>query len=43
MKVIAITSTFPADELREADAVVQKLGQIQIDIDGVGKLAASLR
>jgi mannitol-1-/sugar-/sorbitol-6-phosphatase len=34
MKAIAITSTYPASALREADAVVQKLTQI-----GVGKIS----
>jgi sugar-phosphatase len=30
MKAIGITSTYPASELREADAVVQKLPQIRV-------------
>ena len=30
MKAIAITSTYPASELREGDAVVQKLPQIKV-------------
>jgi sugar-phosphatase len=30
MKAIAITSTYPASELQEADAVVQKLPQIRV-------------
>jgi mannitol-1-/sugar-/sorbitol-6-phosphatase len=34
MKVIAITSTFPASGLREADAIVQKLAQIQVRASG---------
>jgi sugar-phosphatase len=31
MKAIAITSTYPASALREADAVVQKLAQIKLE------------
>jgi sugar-phosphatase len=35
MKAIGITSTYPASALQEADAVVQKLGQIKVgDIRG---------
>ena len=30
MKAIAITSTYPASALQEADAVVQKLAQIKV-------------
>ena len=30
MKAIGITSTYPASELREADAIVQKLAQIKV-------------
>jgi hypothetical protein len=30
MKAIGITSTYPASELQEADAVVQKLVQIKV-------------
>jgi mannitol-1-/sugar-/sorbitol-6-phosphatase len=39
MKVIALTSTYPASALSEADAVVQKLDQIQIRLDGAQMLA----
>ncbi|MFZ0772726.1 MAG: HAD-IA family hydrolase [Candidatus Sulfotelmatobacter sp.] len=38
MKVIALTSTYPASALGEADAVIQKLQQIQIVRDGARKL-----
>jgi len=31
MKVIALTSTFPADKLQDADVVVQKLSQIRVE------------
>jgi mannitol-1-/sugar-/sorbitol-6-phosphatase len=34
MKAIAITSTYPASELQEADAVVQKLAQIKVKVTG---------
>jgi sugar-phosphatase len=43
MKVIAMTSTYPAAALGEADAVVDKLKQIQIVVDGAGILAISVR
>jgi sugar-phosphatase len=38
MKVIALTSTYPASALGEADAVVQRLTQIQVNLDGARKL-----
>lgn len=37
-KVIGITSTYPAAELAEADAVVQRLEQIRVGLDGGQKL-----
>ncbi len=42
MKVIALTSTYPASALSKADAVVEKLAQIQVSVDGSGKLAISI-
>jgi sugar-phosphatase len=42
MKVIALTSTYPASALGEADAVVQKLEQIQVASDGARMLAVSV-
>jgi sugar-phosphatase len=42
MKVIALASTYPASALGEADAVVEKLAQIQVGFDGEGKLAISV-
>ena len=42
MKVIALASTYPASALGEADAVVEKLDQIQIARDGAGMLKVSL-
>jgi sugar-phosphatase len=42
MKVIALTSTYPASALSEADAVVSKLDQIQIAFDGVRMLQVSI-
>jgi len=40
--VIALTSTYPASALSEADAVVSKLDQIQIAFDGVRMLQVSI-
>ncbi|MGA8213645.1 MAG: HAD-IA family hydrolase [Candidatus Sulfotelmatobacter sp.] len=42
MKVIALSSTYPASALSEADAVVQKLKQIKIAVDGSRMLAVSI-
>jgi len=38
MKVVGITSTYAADVLGQADAVIGELGQIQVTSSGVGKL-----
>ena len=38
MKVIALTSTYPASALSEADVVVEKLANIQVAPDGAQKL-----
>jgi sugar-phosphatase len=43
MKVIGLTSTYPASALGEADAVVHKLQQINIGLDGAPGLVATLR
>jgi sugar-phosphatase len=43
MKAIAITSTYPASELQEADAVVQRLPQIKVKTGGgPGRLKVSV-
>jgi mannitol-1-/sugar-/sorbitol-6-phosphatase len=42
MKVIALTSTYTASALSEADVVVQELQQIQVAVDGSGILAVSV-
>jgi mannitol-1-/sugar-/sorbitol-6-phosphatase len=42
MKVIALASTYPVLALGKADAVVKKLAQIQVAVDGAGKLEASV-
>ena len=43
MKAIAITSTYPASDLQEADAVVQKLRQIKVkSSDSPGGLTVSV-
>jgi sugar-phosphatase len=34
MKAVGITSTYPASELHEADAVVQKLAEIKVKVSG---------
>jgi sugar-phosphatase len=38
LKVIAITSTYPAEAVKHADAVVATLRQIQVRSNGAGKL-----
>jgi mannitol-1-/sugar-/sorbitol-6-phosphatase len=43
MKVVGITSTYAADALTQADAVIAKLGQIQVSSNGVGKLNVVVR
>ena len=43
MKAIALTSTYPAPELQEADAVLRNLGQIQVrSLDGARKLQVDI-
>jgi sugar-phosphatase len=42
MKVIALASTYPAAALTGADFVIAKLNEIQVNLDGPGKLAVSL-
>ncbi len=42
MKVIALTSTYPASALSEADAVVRRLDQIQVSLDGTQKLVINV-
>jgi sugar-phosphatase len=41
MKVIGLTSTYSASMLGEADAVVRKLAQVQVGLDGGQKLEVS--
>ncbi len=43
MRVIGLASTYAAAKLSAADAVVEKLAQIRVSIDGVGKLAVSVQ
>jgi len=43
MKVIALASTYPAPALSEADAVVQKLEQLQINADVTRKLTVTFK
>jgi sugar-phosphatase len=43
MKAIALTSTYPAAELQDADAVLRNLGQIQVrSLDGEKKLQVDI-
>ena len=43
MKVIGITSTYPASQLSAADAVIQRLSQIHIGRDGAKGFAVEVR
>ena len=42
MKVIGITSTYPAEALKQADAVITRLAQIQVTSNGVGMLSVEV-
>lgn len=42
MKVVGITSTYGAEKLREADAVVQRLGTIRVSVNGTGRLTLTI-
>ena len=42
MKVIGITSTYPAEALTQADAVIARLEQIRITSNGAGKLGIQI-
>ena len=42
-KVVGITSTYAADALEHADAVIGMLEQIQVNSNGAGKLAIEVR
>ena len=42
-KVVGITSTYAADALADADAVIGRLEQIQIKSNGAGKFAGEVR
>ena len=43
MKVIGITSTYAADALTHADAMIGKLAQIQVFLNDAGKLTVTLQ
>jgi sugar-phosphatase len=43
MRVIGMASTYTVAKLAEADAVVQKLGRIQVRANGTGKLGVEVR
>lgn len=42
MKVIGMASTYGTERLAKADAVVQKLGRIQVSLNGTGKLTVEI-
>ncbi|MGA9977685.1 MAG: HAD-IA family hydrolase [Candidatus Sulfotelmatobacter sp.] len=42
MKVVGIASTYPAESLGHADAVIGKLAAIHVALNGTGKLAVSI-
>jgi len=42
MKVIALTSTYPAPALKEADVVTPRLDRIQIALDGARKMTVTV-
>ncbi len=41
--VIGITSTYGVNALEQANAVIRKLGQIQVSLNGAGKLGVEVR
>jgi sugar-phosphatase len=43
MKVVGITSTYGADALAHADAVIARLGQIRVRANGASKLVVEVR
>jgi mannitol-1-/sugar-/sorbitol-6-phosphatase len=43
MKVLGLTTTYAADILGHADAVIGKLGQVRITANGTGKLGVEVR
>ena len=43
MKVVGITSTYPAKALVQADAVIARLAQIQVTSNGAGKLGIEVK
>ena len=42
MKVIGITSTYRAEALTQADAVIARLAQVQVPLNGTGKLVVNV-
>jgi mannitol-1-/sugar-/sorbitol-6-phosphatase len=42
-KVVGIASTYGVDALQQANAVIRKLGQIQVSLNGTGKLGVEVR
>ncbi len=42
-KVVGISSTYGVDALSQANAVIRKLGEIQVSLNGAGKLGVEVR
>jgi mannitol-1-/sugar-/sorbitol-6-phosphatase len=42
MKVVGLTSTYEASKLTEADAVVGKLAQVRVSVDGIPNLVVNI-
>ncbi len=42
-KVVGIASTYGVDALQQANAVIRKLGQIQVSLNGTGKLGVEVQ
>jgi mannitol-1-/sugar-/sorbitol-6-phosphatase len=42
-KVVGIASTYDVDALEQANAVIRKLGQIQVTLNGAGKLGVEVK
>ncbi len=42
-KIVGLMSTYAAEALQQADAVIGKFGQIQVTRNGMGTLAIEIR
>jgi beta-phosphoglucomutase-like phosphatase (HAD superfamily) len=43
MKVVGITSTYGVDALAQANVVIRKLEEMQVSLNGAGKLEVEVR